>query len=233
VERITVESPRPSEWLRCDASGSRRYHRLNNAGMRHRDVPVAATLALTGLRYGEATALKWTDLDADAGIIRVRRAQWHGVVSTTKTGVSRTVPLVGELADVLRNHRARLLPRQVDGLGDGWVFPGQRVGLLRPNALGSPLRRALKGCGITKRVSVHGLRRTFNNLARQVAGDIVTRSITGHVTASMTEHYSHVDAREKLAAASKALLLLAPAGQVGDQVGDPTDSAVGGGLPSP
>ena len=65
-------------------------------------------------------------------------------------------------------------------------------------------------------MSVHGLRRTFNNLARQVAGDIVTRSITGHATAAMTEHYSHVDAREKLAAASKILLLLAPASQVGE-----------------
>jgi integrase len=185
--------------------------------------PLAATLALTGLRYGEATALKWADLDEEVGVIRVRRAQWHGVVSTTKTGVSRTVPLVTELADALRKHRGRLLARQVDGFGEGWVFPGRSGGLLRPNALGSPLRRALKGCGITKRVSVHGLRRTFNNLSRQVAGEIVTRSITGHVTTAMTEHYSHVDAREKLAAASKILLLLAPASQVGDQVGDRTD----------
>jgi len=182
--------------------------------------PLAATLALTGLRHGEATALKWADLDADAGIIRVRRAQWHGVFSTTKTGTSRTVPLVGELADTLQQHRAGLLAHQAAGLGEGWVFPGPDGGLLRPNALRFPLGRALKNCGISKRVSVHGLRRTFNNLARQVAGEIVTRSITGHVTAAMTEHYSHVDAREKLAAASKILLLLAPASQVGDQVGD-------------
>jgi integrase len=76
-------------------------------------------------------------------------------------------------------------------------------------------QRALKGCGITKRVSVHGLRRTFNNLARQVAGDIVTRSITGHVTASMTEHYSHVGADEKLRAASSIVRLLTTPGDVG------------------
>jgi integrase len=73
--------------------------------------------------------------------------------------------------------------------------------------------RALKGCGITKRVSVHGLRRTFNNLFRQVADDIVTRSITGHVTAAMTEHYSHVDAREKLQAASKILSVILECGR--------------------
>jgi integrase len=187
---------------------------------------LGATLALTGLRYGEATALTWSDLDVDGGIIRVRRAQWHGVVSTTKTGTTRTVPLVGELADTLRKHRTRLLVRQVEGLGEGWVFPGPRGGLLPPNALRFPLKRALKGCGITKRVSVHGLRRTFNNLARQVAGDIVTRSITGHVTASMTEHYSHVGADEKLRAASNIVRLLMPHREVGDQVGDPSDRTV-------
>lgn len=164
--------------------------------------------------------MTWHRVFGHYGIIRVRRAQWHGVVSTTKTGTSRTVPLVGALADILQKHRAGLLARQVEGLGEGWVFPDPRGDLQRPSILRFPLQRALKGCGITKRVSVHGLRRTFNNLARQVAGDIVTRSITGHVTVAMTEHYSHVDAREKLAA-SKVLLLLAPANEVGDQVGDP------------
>ena len=68
-------------------------------------------------------------------------------------------------------------------------------------------RRALKRAGITKRVTVHGLRRTFNNLSRQVAGAIVTRAITGHVTEEMTEHYSHVDRAEKLRAADQVVAL--------------------------
>jgi integrase len=71
-----------------------------------------------------------------------------------------------------------------------------------------PLRRALARAGITKRVTVHGLRRTFNNLSRQVAGAIVTRAITGHVTEEMTEHYSHVDRAEKLRAADQVVALV-------------------------
>ena len=59
----------------------------------------------------------------------------------------------------------------------------------------------LKRAGITKRVNVLRPPRTFNNLSRQVAGVIVTRAITGHVTGEMTEHYSHVDRAEKLRAA--------------------------------
>jgi hypothetical protein len=51
-------------------------------------------------------------------------------------------------------------------------------------------------------------RRTFNNLSRQVAGEIVTRSITGHVTQAMTEHYSHVGAEEKLAAAENIVRMV-------------------------
>jgi integrase len=149
--------------------------------------PLAATLALTGLRYGEATALRWGDLDEAAGLIRVRRAQWDGIVGTTKTGSVRSVPLVSELGAVLAEQRNK----QGSPKLSAWIFPASDGGLLPKCSLRHPLERVLKLAGITKRVTTHGLRRTFNNLSRQVAGDIVTRSITGHVTEAMTEHYSH------------------------------------------
>jgi hypothetical protein len=41
-----------------------------------------------------------------------------------------------------------------------------------------------------------------------VAGEIVTRSITGHVSQEMTEHYSHVAREEKLKAASEVVKLV-------------------------
>ena len=57
--------------------------------------PLALTLALTGIRYGEATALRWSDIDEVGGAIRIERAQWHGIVGETKTGNVRTVPVDG------------------------------------------------------------------------------------------------------------------------------------------
>jgi integrase len=150
--------------------------------------PLVATLAFTGLRFGEASALRWEDIDDAAGLIRIRRAQWRGRISTTKTGKTRSVPLVPELAVVLREHHERL----AKGLGEGWVFPSN-VGKLHPKeVLRKPLKKALKAAGIERHFTQHGFRRTFNNLSRQIAGEIVTRSITGHVTQAMTEHYSHV-----------------------------------------
>jgi hypothetical protein len=59
----------------------------------------------------------------------------------------------------------------------------------------------------------------------------VVRAITGHVTAAMTEHYSHVGASEKRTAAER-ILRLVRGGQVGDQVGDRTEPA-GGGVAKP
>jgi hypothetical protein len=54
-----------------------------------------------------------------------------------------------------------------------------------------------------------------------VAGEIVTRSITAHVTQAIAEHYSHVGSEEKLAAAGKLVQLVSKsAAQVGDKVGD-------------
>jgi integrase len=87
------------------------------------DYPLALTLALTGLRYGEASALRWSDVREDEGLIRVVRGQWKGHVSTTKTGVVRSVPLVTELAATLREHRAQLVAKQRPGLTEGWIFP--------------------------------------------------------------------------------------------------------------
>ena len=65
-------------------------------GSRYRDVLVL--IAATGMRSGEALALRWTDVDLDAGLLTVRgtlgRVGGKLVVSEPKTDRSRrTVPL--------------------------------------------------------------------------------------------------------------------------------------------
>lgn len=148
-------------------------------------------LALTGTRVSEATALKWEDIGDD--VIHVRRAHWKGIVGTTKTGTTRTVPLPDELATVLKEYRRRLVHEQALGLDEGWVFPSAKGTLVRGSSLQKPLERTLTTAGVEDHFTVHGFRRTLNNLMRQVATGEVVRSITGHVTERMTEHYSHVE----------------------------------------
>ena len=65
------------------------------------------------------------------------------------------------------------------------------------------LTDACRKAGVT-RVTAHGLRRTFNDLGRKLTSREVLKSITGHVTDTMVEHYSFVAHGEKVDA-SKAV----------------------------
>ena len=159
-------------------------------------LPLVVTLVLSGLRWGEATALTCADIDAaeSSGVIRIRRSRVRGVIrNTTKTGKRRIVPFPPELATVLRVHRQHLIETQHPGLKHGWLF-ANAVG--KPFANGSlyaKSRVVLKHAGITKRVTLHGLRRTTTDLLRRAAIDpVAAKAIIGHTTDRMREHYSTV-----------------------------------------
>jgi integrase len=63
-------------------------------------------LYLTGLRIGEALALKWSDVDFDHSKLYVRRSVWRGKEQTPKSRKSlRAKHLLGGLARVLKSHR--------------------------------------------------------------------------------------------------------------------------------
>jgi hypothetical protein len=68
-------------------------------------------------------------------------------------------------------------------------------------------------------------RRSHRDLLRRSQADgIVVRSMTGHASVEMTEHYSHVDIGEKRAAMASVVRLVgvqAPTtASVGDVIGD-------------
>jgi integrase len=180
------------------------YLRENEPGW----YPLFLTMALTGARFGEVSALEWSDIDEDAGVIWIRRSHWQGRVGTTKTGKVRDVPLPPLLKEILKQHRQRLVRNQAPGLSEGLVFPS-RVGTYRRNAaLRKPLKRALQAAGIADRFTLHGFRRTWNNLLRQVSSSAITQSMIGHETEEMFLHYSHIERDEKHIAVERALALV-------------------------
>lgn len=72
---------------------------LTNALQRY--VPFFALLAGTGLRIGEALALKHTDLSSDGAQLFVRRSIWHGQEQEPKTPAAiRVVDIPESLADI-------------------------------------------------------------------------------------------------------------------------------------
>lgn len=186
-----------------------------------------ATLAFTAMRVGEGTALRWTDVDETSVV--VQRAHWRGRVKTTKTKRYRRVPLPKELAAILSDHRRQMLEAQGKGterrreiarvaVASGWVFPSRKGGPTLPSVVRNALLRVVDALEeeATKNgrpaplphFTVHGLRRTMNNLLRQSASNEVTKSITGHVTDRMLEHYSTVSSDEKARAVAGVLQLV-------------------------
>ena len=92
---------------------------LNDAA--DRVTPQYATLFLllghTGLRPGEALALRGTDIDFDARRLQVERAWSARRIESTKTGARRTVDLTDRL---LRRLRRLQVERKAETLRRGW-----------------------------------------------------------------------------------------------------------------
>lgn len=138
-------------------------------------------------------------------MIRVVRKNIRGRVGpvSRKKKALPVYPIHPELAEILREHRRRLLEDQAPGVDSGWVFPSATGGLRTPSGLWKAWRACLKESKIADRFTVHGLRRTFNDLTRRAGVDgVVIKSLTGHVTEQMRSHYSTVGIEEKLVSSS-------------------------------
>jgi integrase len=226
--------PNPCDGVETPASAARRDNFLTADELRNvlaqveRRSPTwyAAVLldVVTGLRWGELSALRWSDVDEAAGVIRVERGNFRGQeIASTKTGAVKLVPLVPEVAEVLRTHRRRMVAEQHRGLASGLVFPNAAGRLHKGTPLRKVLDAACEAAQLGRRVTPHGLRHTANDLLRRVASGEVVRAIVGHVTTQMTHHYSHVDTTEKATAATRVLALVRPT-ETGGKTGGAVDA---------
>src|SRR5437016_3974084 len=86
-------------------------------GQTHTIHAAAWTQALTGLRWGEASALKWEDYDERASVLHIRRTVCERELRPlTKTRKARIVGVPDLLREVLRAHREQLMATQHPGL---------------------------------------------------------------------------------------------------------------------
>ncbi|HEY4182682.1 MAG TPA: tyrosine-type recombinase/integrase [Kofleriaceae bacterium] len=171
-------------------------------------------LALTGLRFCHASALTWSDWDERNALLRIRRKQVRGVVSslTRKKRAPGVIPVEPILATALREHRDLLAETNAPGYELGWMFPSEAGTLRTPNTMDKAWARCLAAANVRRRFTLHGLRYTFTDLIRLSNADaVVRRALTGHVTQEMQDHYSNVGTEEKRAAIAGAARLLSEA----------------------
>lgn len=128
-------------------------------------------MVLTGARREEMLSLRWTDVDF----------QWKSMTIRDKVEGERTIPLTPYVAALLAD-----LPRR-----NNWVFssPSAASGRLQEPRI--QLERACIVAGIPK-VTIHGLRRTFNNMAEWVQTPVgISAQIMGHKPSAIAEkHYT-------------------------------------------
>jgi len=156
-----------------------------------------ALMLYTGLRIGEATGLRWEDVDLDGHRAVVRRqVSPKGKVSEPKTAAgARLVDLPGVLVGVLRKARSAA------GLRSPWVLGIEPAhnGAGR-NRLRKALARTLKRLGLPH-LTPHGLRHSWISFRGLLGQDArLIQEQAGHSDPAMTAHYTHLQRSDRKAA---------------------------------
>jgi integrase len=151
------------------------------------------------------------------------------MMQKTKTGVRQRINVPSQVMEVLRWHVDTML-RTPEQQASDLLFP-RNDGLIRSeSALKKSFVEVGRLIGLKKKFSPRGLRRTFNDLARTAKVEsIVTKSISGHLTDRMKDHYSTVSPDEQRESIGRVLKLVEPHASVVDA----RASGAPGGAPTP
>lgn len=155
-----------------------------------------AVMAYTGMRRGEAIALRWEDVDLGARVLTVARSAtwadkaWH--IDTPKSGKPRRVGLSQELLQILQAWRGAMVRTQHRGLASGLVCPSPEGELASIRGVRLACERASKAAELDIEVTPQVLRRTYNSLALTSVDRVIVQAQLGHVDDVMTAHYLHL-----------------------------------------
>jgi len=160
-------------------------------------------LAITaGLRQGELLALKWDDVDLEAGTLQVRRTlsetRGRRTFEAPKSGRGRSIRLSRRAADALKVHRRAQLKERMTKAGlweeHGLVFASQVGTTMSGRNLYRAFKIRLKRAGLPETLRFHDLRHTCATLLlRQGINPKFVQELLGHADISLTLNvYSHV-----------------------------------------
>jgi integrase len=192
--------------------------RLLEAATATRHAPLFAFLVNTALRRREALALRWSDVDLDAGVLRVRgtlaRVDGALIVTEPKTAKSRrSVPLSATAERLLREVRTVQAAERLKA-GSAW----QQTGYVFTTQLGEPCdpRNVLRALKIVAKraglgnIGLHTLRHSaaavmlVNGVPLKVVSEVLGHASIG-ITGDIYGHVSPDVSREALTRLSEAL----------------------------
>jgi integrase len=171
-------------------------------------------LASTGLRSGEARALRWADVLWELSALHVARAAKDGgrigglKTSTPTRADDRVVLLPQRTADVLKwwyGLSKYSEPQHIVFYGDSPDRPMQRRSISA--YLGPCLVRA-KIDPAGRRLTPHSFRHGYVSLTRRVLGEATLRQLVGHRSERVTDGYDHASLADRAASLAPAQKVL-------------------------
>ena len=144
-----------------------------------RDRALFELLYSSGLRVSELCGVRWRDLDADGGLLRV----------TGKGSKTRIVPVGAKALAALAALRTQ------DAPDDGAPLVHGRGGKpLTPNGVRARLKKRAQQQGVWKRVYPHLLRHSCASHLLESSGDLrAVQELLGHADIGTTQIYTHLD----------------------------------------
>ena len=130
---------------------------------------------LTGLRTGEALALRFEDFDLHGHVIQVRRSLTSGVLGSTKTMAGeREIPLLRPVREVYE------IRRRANHRSSPWFFFSPTRGVMSLKKIRQIWTDFMDAVGIEKRV-LYATRHTFASMAIAAGEDpLWVAKILGH-----------------------------------------------------
>lgn len=153
-----------------------------------RDRAMLETLYATGLRVSELVNLRTSEVDLQAGVVRV----------VGKGNKERLVPLGERALDALEGYLREARRELLGSRASGSVFVTARGGPMSRQAFWQLVKRYSRKAGLSDEPSPHTLRHAFATHLLNHGADLRSvQMLLGHADLSTTQIYTHV-ARERL-----------------------------------
>jgi len=144
-----------------------------------RDRALFELLYSSGLRVSELCDMRWRDLDAGEGLLRV----------TGKGSKTRIVPVGAKALDALAALKTQDVPDESDPL-----VRARGGKPLTPNGVRARLKRRAQQQGVWKRVYPHLLRHSCASHLLESSGDLrAVQELLSHADIGTTQIYTHLD----------------------------------------
>lgn len=159
-------------------------------------------MVTTGMRVGEAIALKWEHIIFEmSAVLIVQAVKNDNTIGTTKSGKERSVIIPNRTSIMLMWWKEEtLFEDNQDFVFHGLDIKDPKKPINRSTVL-KKFREGLRRAGIdtsTRNIVVHSLRHTYNTRMRSILPQETLQYMVGHSSKAMTERYDQATAFDKI-----------------------------------